>query len=169
MKWFRYKIDYEYGNAELWTKERQEDPLGTFYSIASECFGIRKSIGETKLLDEELLEVGDGISSPKSTDDQIMKMGGGDLGNTMLHAMINQSHDYEISPEQLEKLAYILTHSGGDLAGFTEDKDPEGNYWKLLNEWGEVCSCKKYGVAQLSCEVHHFWTKDHEKVCKEKH
>lgn len=169
MKWFKYKIDYEYGTADLWTKERQDDPVSKFYDLASRCFGIRKSIGHTKLLDEELLELGDNISTPKSTDDQVMKMGGDSLANTRLHAMLNQVHDYNVNQTQLEKLCYILAHSGGDLVGFTEDKDPEGNYWKLLSEWGDVCSCKKYGMAQLSCDVHHFWTKDHEKVCRENH
>lgn len=169
MKWFKYTIDYEYGNAELWAKQRQDDPLATFYSIASECFGIRKSIGKTELLNEELLEVGDKITSPKMTGDQIMKNGMGDFTATMLTTMTNAAHDYDITPDQLNQLEFMLTHSGGDFAAFTADKDPEGNYWKIINEWGKICSCKKPGTAQLSCEVHHFWTKNHAKVCKESH
>lgn len=46
---FRYKIDYEYGVAELFTW-RTDQPLTVFKSLASECFGIRKSIGFTTLL-----------------------------------------------------------------------------------------------------------------------
>ena len=169
MKWFRYKIDYEYGTAEMWTKDRQAKPLNTFYGLASECFGIRKSIGNTVLIDEELLEVGEKISSPTKSGDQIMKNGAGDYTATMLAAMTNHSHEYVIAPEQLSKLSFILIHSGGDLVGFTDNKDPEGNYWKLIDEWGNICTCKKYGIAQLDCENHHFWTKNHNKVCKENH
>ena len=49
----KYVIDYEYGIAELYT------PLnwrGRFYELASQCFGIRKSIGKVELIykvDEE--------------------------------------------------------------------------------------------------------------------
>lgn len=169
MKWFKYTIDYEYGNAELWTKQRQDNPLDTFYGLASECFGIRKSIGKTELLDEELLEIGDKVTSPKQTGEQVMKNGAGDYTATMLTAMVNTANDYELTQEQLNKLEFILTHSGGDFIGFTADKDREGNYWKLINEHGNVCTCKKYGTEELSCENHHFWVKNHDKVCKESH
>ena len=45
----KYKIDYEYGVANLYTpKENWED---RFYELANQCFGIRKSIGEVELVE----------------------------------------------------------------------------------------------------------------------
>ena len=44
----KYTIDYEYGKAVLYTpSENWED---RFYKLANRCFGIRKSIGEVKLM-----------------------------------------------------------------------------------------------------------------------
>ncbi len=42
-----YEIDYEYGKAKLWTPDNS---WRRFYDLAGQCFGIRKSIGETKLI-----------------------------------------------------------------------------------------------------------------------
>lgn len=47
----RYKIDYEYGIAYLYTPE--EDWESRFYELASQCFGIRKSIGEVELINKD--------------------------------------------------------------------------------------------------------------------
>jgi hypothetical protein len=47
----KYKIDYEHGKAELYTPSL--DWEGRFYELASQCFGIRKSLGEVKLLNKE--------------------------------------------------------------------------------------------------------------------
>lgn len=45
----KYKIDYEYGVANLYTPS--PDWKDRFYELAGECFGIRKSIGKTTLLE----------------------------------------------------------------------------------------------------------------------
>ena len=47
-----YEIDYEYGKAKLYTPETKI-PLNRFYDLANECFGIRKSIGDVKLLNSK--------------------------------------------------------------------------------------------------------------------
>jgi hypothetical protein len=46
------EIDYEHGTAKLWTKDElsTENWDNRFYHYASQCFGIRKSIGETTIL-----------------------------------------------------------------------------------------------------------------------
>ena len=45
-----YKIDYEYGRAILYTPSKEWEER--FIKLASQCFGIRKSIGEVKLMSE---------------------------------------------------------------------------------------------------------------------
>lgn len=47
----KYEIDYEYGKAELYTPS--DDWENRFYKLASQCFGIRKSIGKVKLINKE--------------------------------------------------------------------------------------------------------------------
>lgn len=47
----KYVINYEYGVAELYTPHK--DWKERFYELASQCFGIRKSIGEVKLISKE--------------------------------------------------------------------------------------------------------------------
>jgi hypothetical protein len=48
----RYKVNYQYGVAFLWTPvEGDEEAMKRFYQLAGQCFGIRKSIGETKLVE----------------------------------------------------------------------------------------------------------------------
>lgn len=44
----KYVIDYEYGIATLYSPSENWEER--FYSLAEQCFGIRKSIGEVKLL-----------------------------------------------------------------------------------------------------------------------
>lgn len=46
----KYTIDYEYGTALLYTPS--QDFLGRFYELAEQCFGIRKSIGNVRLIQE---------------------------------------------------------------------------------------------------------------------
>lgn len=46
----KYLIDYEYGTAELYTPS--ENWLQRFYDLASQCFGIRKSVGEVRLIEK---------------------------------------------------------------------------------------------------------------------
>ena len=55
----KYKIDYEYGIAFLYTPS--EDWKNRFDELASQCFGIRKSIGETVLISKEDAEPQDKI------------------------------------------------------------------------------------------------------------
>lgn len=43
-----YTIDYEYGIAKLYTPKKNWEER--FYDLAYQCFGIRKSIGEVKLI-----------------------------------------------------------------------------------------------------------------------
>jgi len=45
-----YDIDYQYGRAKLFTPS--DDWRERFYHLASQCFGIRKSIGDTQLLNK---------------------------------------------------------------------------------------------------------------------
>ena len=44
----KYVIDYTFGIAELYTPH--EDWEERFYTLASQCFGIRKSIGDVTLI-----------------------------------------------------------------------------------------------------------------------
>lgn len=46
----KYLIDYEYGIAELYTPS--EHWLSRFHELSSQCFGIRKSVGEVHLIEE---------------------------------------------------------------------------------------------------------------------
>ena len=46
----KYLINYEYGTAVLYTP--REDWEARFYELADQCFGIRKSIGEVKLINK---------------------------------------------------------------------------------------------------------------------
>ena len=46
----KYKIDYTYGIAELYTPK--EDWLDRFFKLAYQCCGIRKSIGEVHLIEK---------------------------------------------------------------------------------------------------------------------
>lgn len=47
----KYIIDYEYGIARLYTPS--DDWEDRFYTLADQCFGIRKSIGEVELVKTE--------------------------------------------------------------------------------------------------------------------
>ncbi len=163
MKWMKYKIDYEYGTAVVITKDRSKDPLNLFYSLAGDCFGIRKSIGETKLLDEELIDFSGKERGEKNTGEQIMAGSLGDYTNVMLHSMFNREADIDVPEENMERVSHILAHNG-DVIVFT-DTEFDGGYWKLKNEHGNWCTCKKEGKPELSCENHHFWVKNHDKKC----
>lgn len=44
----KYKIDYTFGVAKLYTPS--EDWKKRFYDLANQCFGIRKSIGYVSLI-----------------------------------------------------------------------------------------------------------------------
>ena len=47
-------IDYQYGTAEFYTNlEYDESIIEKFYSLASECFGLRKNLGEVKIESKE--------------------------------------------------------------------------------------------------------------------
>jgi hypothetical protein len=116
-KWFKYKIDYEYGLAELWAKDRIKNPLDKFYDLASMCFGIRKSIGQISLISEEFLPITEDISTPVNDSEHIMKNGMGDYMSTMLHSLTNKSNSEKI---KMDKVYYILAHSGGDIITFTK-------------------------------------------------
>lgn len=54
-KWNKYTIDYGYGYADLCTVDKlsPENATDMFYHLAYQCFGIRKSIGEVKLVKHE--------------------------------------------------------------------------------------------------------------------
>jgi hypothetical protein len=71
----KYTINYEYGVAQLFTPE--DDWKNRFYTLASQCFGIRKSIGEVRLISKEnvsptLLYVGEYERLEHSGGDQII-------------------------------------------------------------------------------------------------
>ena len=133
-EFYKYIIDYEYGVGNFYTTEAdRKKALSQFLNCASECFGIRKSLGETTL---KIRYKNVQLPIPYRNK-------GGDL---------------------------LLTHNGGDEILFTTRvRGKDNEYWKLHSEWGDWCSCKKKGKEELSCEVHHFWVKNHDKVCKEKH
>ena len=44
----KYTINYEFGEAVLYTPSKNWKDR--FYTLANQCFGIRKSIGEVKLM-----------------------------------------------------------------------------------------------------------------------
>lgn len=52
----KYTIDYEYGTAILYTPAKPENALERFYHLANQCFGIRKSVGDTKIVASEPFE-----------------------------------------------------------------------------------------------------------------
>lgn len=162
-KWFKYTIDYEYGMAVLLCRDRLEQPMATFHNLASECFGIRKSIGETKILDEELIPFTGSLHVDRVDGEHVMKMGMGDFTSTMLHALVNRDFDIDIPEDKLDRVKYILAHSG-DVIAFSdatwgEYKDP----WKVLSEGGdEWCTCAVEGVPEKSCPVHEFYVEEDE-------
>lgn len=45
----KYKIDFEYGIAQLWSRNPLKDPVEKFAELANQCFGIRKSMGDLTL------------------------------------------------------------------------------------------------------------------------
>lgn len=50
--WWIYDIDYEYGKAELWLRNKPATDAEVeheFVRCAAECFGIRKSIGDIRI------------------------------------------------------------------------------------------------------------------------
>ena len=47
----KFVIDYEYGRCNLYTPD--ENWENRFYELANQCFGIRKSIGEVRLISKE--------------------------------------------------------------------------------------------------------------------
>jgi hypothetical protein len=113
-----YKIDYEYGTAVLITKEPEKEPLDLFYDLAYQCFGIRKSIGEVKLLGEEEVNL-DKVELPEdnSLDNHP------ELDNPLQRMMNAMGKRFFTIPRELEEKAkYILIHSGGDLIAWS-DKD----------------------------------------------
>jgi len=113
-----YKIDYEYGTAVLITKEPEKEPLDLFYDLAYQCFGIRKSIGEVKLLGEEEVNL-DKVELPEdnSLDNHP------ELDNPLQRMMNAMRKRFFTIPRELEEKAkYILIHSGGDLIAWS-DKD----------------------------------------------
>ncbi len=120
-----YKIDYEYGTAVLITREKEDNPLDLFYDLANQCFGIRKSIGETKILSEEDVNLDRiELSEDKSLENHP------ELDNPIQRAMQEMSDKKFIIPRELEKTAkYILVHSGGDMIAWS-DKET-----KIKSEW----------------------------------
>lgn len=122
-----YKIDYEYGTAVLITKEPEEKPLDLFYDLADQCFGIRKSIGEVKLLGEEDVNL-DKVDLPQ--DNSLNNHP--ELDNPFQRLLDGAKKKSFIIPRELEEKAkYILVHSGGDLIAWS-DKDT-----KIKSEWDD--------------------------------
>jgi len=121
----QYKIDYEYGTAILITREKEKNPINLFYRLANQCFGIRKSIGEVKLLSEEEANL-DKLELPEDkTLERHPEL------DSPLQRMINHFYDYTftISKELEEKAKYILIHSGGDLIIWSDENN------KIKSEW----------------------------------
>lgn len=46
----KHEIHYEFGKAVLYSPVPPEEALNRFHKLAGQCFGIRKSIGDTNLL-----------------------------------------------------------------------------------------------------------------------
>ncbi len=59
----------------------------------------------------------------------------------------------------------FLSHNGDEILFNDHFKTSNGEPWKLMNEHGDWCSCQEMGKEELSCNVHHFWVKDHNKLC----
>jgi hypothetical protein len=94
-----------------------------------------------------------------------MKMGMGDYTGIMLHAMFNKETQIDIPKDKLDKVQFVLAHDG-DVIVFSNTKI-DGSYWKLKSEHGDDwCICKEEGKPELNCEVHHFYVKNHDKICK---
>ena len=126
----KFVIDYEYGIADFYTDASDDkEVLRQFWECASVCFGIRKSLGETKI---DTRYLGTDLPIPYR-----------DKGGTQ-----------------------FLAHHGDEILFNDKYKTHDGKPWKLYNEHGEWCTCRKLGREELSCEVHHFWVKNHNKKCK---
>lgn len=54
---YKYTIDYEFGVANLWTPVEEPLVVPHFQSLANQCFGIRKSVGITKIISVESSEI----------------------------------------------------------------------------------------------------------------
>ena len=127
MKWFYYKIDYEYGFAYLWTRKKPKNPINLFYDLANQCFGIRKSIGETKLLEEGEQEPASMIEMPKTPMERHPDI----YDNPLSRIMGRMTYHHEIPKDKLTKANYILIHSGGDLIMWTRKNH------KIQSEWDD--------------------------------
>lgn len=120
-----YKIDYEYGTAVLIAKTPEKDIVNLFYELASQCFGIRKSIGEVKILGEEDVNF-DKIELPedKSLNNHP------EMDNPLQRMLKNLNPKSFTIPIEFEKKAkYILIHSGGDMIAWSSKNK------KIKSEW----------------------------------
>ena len=126
-KWFVYRIDYEYGIADLFCREQQERPITVFNNLAGECFGIRKSIGETKLLDEQLVDVSEGKFLPPKLGWVEKSRRHPDIYNHPIQRIVESMPAREITlkPEIFEKANFILAHDGGDVIVWADASKPE--------------------------------------------
>jgi hypothetical protein len=68
MKWIKYTIDCNCGKTVLYTRKRPKDTKKLFYELADQCFGIRKSIGKTKVLSEGMVALPTMFTPPKDNN-----------------------------------------------------------------------------------------------------
>lgn len=66
-----------------------------------------------------------------------------------------QDHNVELPLPYRDKGAtHFLSHGGGDQILFNFSHKFQNSPWKLMNECGDWCSCKKLGRPDPSCAVH---------------
>lgn len=120
MKWITHKIDYEYGTAVLLTRKKPKDVIDLFYDLAEQCFGIRKSLGEIKLLDSGEVANLDKVELPTDKSEENHPELYANPLSKMMKAMCKTNFTI---PRTLEKKAkYILVHSGGDMIAWSDLK-----------------------------------------------
>ena len=123
----KYKIDHDYGIANMYSKVEVADPLDLFYNLANQCFGIRKSIGDTKLISAEAIgEMPDYVITPTC---DLVSRHPEIYGNPMQQMITNAGQGVRKKFKPRKNTFYILCHSGGDLIMFTKGlkKQPDND------------------------------------------
>lgn len=127
-KWNAYEVDYEYGTAIMMLDHTivEEDVIDLFYTLAGQCFGIRKSLGEVKILGHSEPDLDKVVLPEDKSSERHPELYDNPLSR-MLKTMSSDS--FTIPREMEEKASYILVHSGGDLIAWSEVDE------KIKSEW----------------------------------
>lgn len=150
-KWTVYHIDYEHGRTEFWSLR---PPTEVYDAV----WWTREGRGEGKrpVAIRDFLNCAGACFGIRKSIGQITLLG--------------TSREFDLpsfltGDDSLPGVTMYLTHNGDRIA-FDDRFECDGFPWKLFSEHGEWCSCPERGVPSLTCDVHHFWVPDHNKLCK---